>query len=98
MKDLQDLRNTIDEIDSKLVELFERRMEIALKIAAFKIKNKLPVFDEKREAQVIQKNLMKLKNRNFQCELNELFSKIMKLSRQIQIREFAKRSINAKEV
>ena len=38
MNDLDNLRKQIDEIDTELVKLFERRMEQSLQIAEYKIR------------------------------------------------------------
>ena len=45
MKDLLELRNQIDEIDSRIVELFEQRMAISEEVAEFKIQTGKKVFD-----------------------------------------------------
>jgi len=42
--DLKDLRKQIDEIDSSLVELYEKRMEVSSAIADYKIENGKKVF------------------------------------------------------
>ena len=44
MKDLNECRKRIDEIDDTLIALFEERMEIATSVADYKIKNNLPIF------------------------------------------------------
>ena len=49
MDDLKVYRDKIDKIDAELVALFEERMEIVLKIAAYKKANKLPVYNASRE-------------------------------------------------
>ena len=77
---LEGLRVQIDNIDSCLVDLFEMRMSIALKIASYKMKNGLPILNEKREAEVIEKNLAKLKNKGFEAELIEFFKTLMHLA------------------
>ena len=56
MKDLNECRKRIDEIDDTLIALFEERMEIATSVADYKIKNNLPIFNKERENQVIEKN------------------------------------------
>lgn len=53
--DIKDLRDEIDTIDSELVRLFEKRMDTAAKIAEFKKSNGLPVFNQGREREVINK-------------------------------------------
>ena len=37
MKDLTEIRGQIDEIDRRIVELFEQRMELTDQVAAYKI-------------------------------------------------------------
>lgn len=51
--DLQDLRDSIDEIDGEIIRLFEKRMETAKSIAQYKKENGLPVADRTREREVI---------------------------------------------
>ena len=47
--DLQELRVKIDEIDRELIKLFEKRMDVAADIAAWKRENRIPVLDSARE-------------------------------------------------
>ncbi len=53
--DIKDLRDNIDRIDAELTKLFQERMETAAKIAEYKQKNNLPVFNRERERDVINK-------------------------------------------
>lgn len=62
MKSLQESREIIDNIDSKLTELFEERMNTVIEVAEFKKKNNLDVTDPSREKLVMEKNIAKLKN------------------------------------
>ncbi len=50
---LSDLRQEIDAIDDRLVELLEKRLEVSGKIAEYKLKHELPVFDQLREIERI---------------------------------------------
>ena len=52
--DLTDYRGKIDEIDSQILRLFEARMALSGKIAAWKQKNGQPVFQPEREAQKLE--------------------------------------------
>jgi len=47
--DIQELRQRIDGIDSELLQLFRRRMDVSRDIAAYKKENSLPVYDPARE-------------------------------------------------
>ena len=84
MKELKTYRNKIDEIDTKLVELFEERMEIVLKIADYKKENNIPILNENREREVIEKNTNRLKNKVFEGSLEKFFVYMMGLSKEEQ--------------
>ena len=49
--ELPTLRSEIDALDRQLVELLERRIDVAAAIAAVKAENGLPVLDASREAE-----------------------------------------------
>ena len=51
--DLQEARKQIDEIDSRIVELFQKRMDVASNVADYKIATGKPVFDRDRENEKI---------------------------------------------
>ncbi len=53
--DMKDLRKEIDDTDRAIVELINRRMEIASKIGEYKRENNLPVFDPKRERELLDR-------------------------------------------
>ena len=48
MLDLLEIRKQIDAIDSKMVELFEKRMQLCEDVAEYKIENGKEVLDRKR--------------------------------------------------
>ena len=82
---LDEKRKQIDKIDKQLVELFEKRMEVIYDVAEYKKQNNLPILDEKREYELIQKNKKFLKNQEFNPYLEELFQVIFDLSKEYQI-------------
>ena len=53
--DLTELRSQIDEIDSSIVDLYEKRMDISRQVAEYKIENGKQVFDKAREEEKIRK-------------------------------------------
>jgi len=81
---LDPLRKEIDEIDTALLKLFERRMEVVKGVGEYKKKNNLPIFNENREQQVIDKIVGKLESKVIEKETIELFSTLMKVSRDYQ--------------
>lgn len=84
MDSLDIYRKEIEDIDSKLVELFEKRMDIAVKVAEYKKSNKLPIYDEERESLLIRKNVNKLSNKEYEIVLRRFFLHVMELSRSVQ--------------
>ena len=57
MNKLEEARLIINEVDSKMVELFKERMKAAKMVAEYKKENNLPVLDKAREEALINKNL-----------------------------------------
>ncbi|MBE6613251.1 MAG: bifunctional chorismate mutase/prephenate dehydratase [Ruminococcaceae bacterium] len=55
MKDLAECRKEIDEIDSQLLTLLERRIRVAESVAKYKLASQMKVFDETRERAVLDK-------------------------------------------
>ncbi len=53
MNNLEQSRNKIDEIDTKLAELFSERINIAAEVARYKIENKIPVLNSGRERDIV---------------------------------------------
>jgi len=53
--DMSQLRNQIDEIDDKIVELFKERMEIVTGVAEYKKQNNMPIFHRGRERDIINR-------------------------------------------
>ena len=84
MIDLSISRQQIDEIDSQIVELFERRMEVANEVAKYKIETGKAVLDKEREEQKLEK-LSSISHGKFnERAVRELFTQIMSISRKYQ--------------
>lgn len=82
--DLAAIRNQLDEIDSSMIELFEKRMKLCAEVAEFKIATGKPVFDREREQQKIR-SVRELAHGEFnQRAAEELFSQLMTISRRFQ--------------
>ena len=89
--DLKDLRKQIDEIDSSLVELYEKRMEVSSAIADYKIENGKKVYDRERELEKI-KTVKSLAHSEFnRIGVEELFSQIMSMSRKLQYQKLSEK-------
>lgn len=53
---LEDARKTINEIDAQMAELFVKRMRAAEAVCQHKMEHGLPIYDPKREKEVIERN------------------------------------------
>ncbi len=56
MKDLNEIRKEINEIDAGIRELFSKRMAAAREVAEYKKAHGLPILDSARENEVIERN------------------------------------------
>ena len=81
--DLKSLRSEIDEIDSELIRLFTKRMEICKRVALYKKENGLPVLDSSREVELLAK-VSTLAGEEMKGPTALLFERILELSRKEQ--------------
>lgn len=84
MLDISTLREEIDIIDKEIIRLFEKRMDIVLNVAKYKIERNLPIFNGAREAEVIEKNLNRLSNKEYREYAEKFLVDLMSTSRQLQ--------------
>lgn len=84
MNKLEESRIKIDKIDKQMRELFEERMEAVKGVAEYKKENALPIFDEKREASVIERNALSLGNKQIRNEYVFFMQSLMKASKLYQ--------------
>lgn len=84
MSKLEELRAQIDEIDSQMIALFERRMDVTRQVGEYKKEHDLPVLDRQREEEVLAKKEAMLKNKYLKTEVKDFFGSIMAISRRQQ--------------
>ncbi len=65
MDKLIECRQKIDEIDTEIIELFEKRMKVVEEVINYKMENNYPILDSNRELVMLKINLSKIKNENF---------------------------------
>ena len=81
---LENYRKQIDEIDMKIAECFENRMDIVLKVAEYKQKNNLNTFDPNREKAMLEKEKTYIKNENLKDYYIKLLKKMLEVSKEYQ--------------
>jgi len=84
MNELENLREKIDAIDKEMIALFEKRMDIVADIAAYKIKNNLPILNQNREDIVISKVKAIVKNNDYTDSAIDFIKDIMEISKKFQ--------------
>lgn len=84
MIDLMDSRKKIDNVDQKIVELFETRMKLAMDIADYKKSVGKPIYDAAREEEKLRMLSALTENEFNKKAINDLFKQIMSMSRRLQ--------------
>jgi chorismate mutase/prephenate dehydratase len=82
MRDLNEIRQEINEIDNQLIELFKRRMECAKDVGNYKKANNIPILNTEREQEILDEMLIRGGEYGHASQL--LYSNIMELSRALQ--------------
>jgi chorismate mutase/prephenate dehydratase len=83
MEDLSVIREKINEIDNKIIDLWKDRMEICLSVAQYKKENNLPILDEKREKELLDR-IGNLAGDELDSYARTLYETIMSISRSYQ--------------
>lgn len=94
MNRLKKLRENIDEVDEKLINLFLERMKYVDEIIKVKKENDLPILDNKREVEIIKKYVEKENDKKLKLIIEQFFHEIMHLSKKYQINEIDKEIIH----
>ena len=84
MTELEQARSKINEIDAKMAELFEQRMNLVVQVANYKKKNGMQVFDSTREQQVIDRCVQFIKNIDLQPYYYKFIQDLMDISKKYQ--------------
>ena len=83
---LEEARKTINEVDSKMAELFVTRMRAVEKVYAHKKKYGLPILDQAREQAVIEKNASLVEDEILKGYYIDYIKNMMSISRAYQHR------------
>ena len=78
--DLKQLRDGIDDIDSEILSLFMKRMELCRGVAEYKKQHEMPVFQGGREKQIIDRIKSLTGDSQLENGTAALFTTIMDIS------------------
>lgn len=84
MTKLDEVRLLIDDIDSKIIELYEKRMDIIMEVTKYKMENNIPVLDASREAAMLTKNINKIDNISYKQYYHLVLDGFLKASKEMQ--------------
>ena len=91
MESLQELRQQLDEIDSQIVELYQKRMDVCGKVGEYKVATGKKVFDKQREKDKLVQVTSNVTNDFYKKGLTELYEQLMSMSRKLQYQLLTKR-------
>ena len=84
MDDLKEIRKQINEIDEQMAKLFEQRMEKASQVAKYKKDHALPIFDNSRELELIERNKQYISDEKIKDYYISFLKNTMDISKQYQ--------------
>lgn len=84
MTELDEYRIKLDEIDSKIISLYEERMNLVKKLLDYKTENNLPILDKSREDLMLKKNLEKISNKVLAKYYPDVLNGFLKASKDYQ--------------
>lgn len=87
MAALEELRERLDEIDSQIADLYEKRMKVCEEVGEYKVKAGRKVFDRQREREKLADVASKV-TRDFNKKgIQEVYQQLMSMSRKLQYQQ-----------
>lgn len=90
MNKLELARVEINRVDKEIAKLFQERMRAVEDVIAYKLENKLNIFDEARENEVIQRNSELLEEEKYKKYYIKFLKSMMDISKEYQREIFEK--------
>lgn len=82
MRDIKAIREDINKVDSRLIKLLEERFDLSKEVKAYKLENDMPIFDKKREDEILQK--IEEENKEYGTYFKNIYQTIMDESKKLQ--------------
>lgn len=83
---LEEARKTINRVDMQMAELFEERMRAVEQVYEYKKSFGLPIYDARREEEVVERNCSLIKNGVYKGYYSDYLRNLMAVSRAYQYR------------
>lgn len=84
MRDLKDVRKSINDIDARIRELFAERMACSREVAEYKTAHGLPILDAEREREVVERNAALMQDEELRPFYVNFLESTMAISRSYQ--------------
>lgn len=84
MSELQNARETINQVDKEMARLFELRMDAVKQVASYKKENGLPIDDFGREDEIVKRNAEYISNQEYRAYYVNFLKNNIKLSKDMQ--------------
>ncbi|MBP3399739.1 MAG: chorismate mutase [Erysipelotrichaceae bacterium] len=84
MNELEKARSIINEVDAEMAVLWEKRMKAVEMVVQYKMEHGLPVFDGKREKEVIERNAQRVHDEHLKAYYIETLQMMMDISKKYQ--------------
>src|SRR3989344_4616455 len=99
MRLIEKLRKSIDELDEEILKLLSKRKYLVMEVGKLKESLDLPVFDKKREQEILDNISKKAKQLGLDIDpVSDIFSSIFQSSRREQQKQMPKADCNIKKI
>src|ERR671917_1852998 len=82
---IEDLRNRVDEVDRELIRILNERARIVQEIVAIKAEAGKPLFDPRREEEILRKVADENEGPIYDTSLREIFGLILHRIRDLEV-------------
>lgn len=84
MKDLDDLRKEIDEIDEQMKTLFIQRMKVVTEVGLYKKAHQIPILNQNREDEMLKKHYENFSQLELWPYYEAFLKNVIRLSKEAQ--------------
>ena len=82
---IEDLRNRVDEVDRELIRILNERARIVQEIVAIKAEAGKPLFDPRREEEILQRVAQQNEGPIYDTSMREIFELILHRIRDLEV-------------
>lgn len=84
MRHLDEVRKDINEVSEEMARLFLRRMELSREVVEYKIQHEVPIFDEGRERELLDRMVETTRPGRMEPYFRDFLQALMEISKDYQ--------------